>query len=309
MSEQSMKAVLLDAGRLVTLEPVTSTRALAQIPIANIPLIERQRAALALAGFVIEPGPASGECALYIRGDVWVTAGLLAAAREGGMPVRLTDGRGNLLGWVGTAQEPTGPDVRTVSDEAAFRIVYPWDLLRANAEALAGMTGDRIEGQVAASVTIDGHLALGRDSRILPGVYIEGRVAIGSGCKIGPNCYLRGSTSIGDHCHIGQAVEIKNSIVLARTGIGHLSYCGDSVIGERVNFGAGTITANFRHDGGTHRALVAGRLVDTGVRKLGTVLGDDVHTGIHTSIYPGRKIWPGLSTLPGAVVHRDMCGT
>lgn len=304
-----MKAVLLEGGRPVTLEPVTLSRPLERFPIANIPLAEHQRAALAQAGYAVTVSADAREPALYLRGDAWISGRLLVSAAQAAGPLRMEDARGNLLGWVGGGEAPTGAGAACLRDDESFRIEYPWDLLRANAAALAAMTGDRIEGHVAPGVTIDGRLSLGPNSRILPGVYIEGSVAIGSGCKIGPNCYLRGSTSIGDDCHIGQAVEVKNSIVLSRVGIGHLSYCGDSVIGERVNFGAGTITANFRHDGRTHRSAVAGKLVDTGVRKLGAVLGDDVHTGIHTSIYPGRKIWPGLFTLPGAVVQRDMCGT
>ena len=133
----------------------------------------------------------------------------------------------------------------------------------------------------------------------------RGTVVIGAGCKIGPNCYLRGSTAIGDGCHIGQAVEIKNSLIGHGSSVGHLSYVGDSVIGEKVNFGAGTITSNLRHDGGNHRSLVAGELVDTGRRKFGTVVGDDVHTGIHTAIYPGRKLGPGTTTLPNETVQVD----
>jgi bifunctional UDP-N-acetylglucosamine pyrophosphorylase/glucosamine-1-phosphate N-acetyltransferase len=73
-----------------------------------------------------------------------------------------------------------------------------------------------------------------------------------------------------------------------------------------VNFGAGTITANLRHDGQNNLSEVGGRLVDTGRRKLGTVVGDNVHTGIHTSIYPGRKLWPGTWTRPGAIVQADL---
>ena len=63
---------------------------------------------------------------------------------------------------------------------------------------------------------------------------------------------------------------------------------------------------NFRHDGQNHRTLVDGVLVDTGRRKFGSIIGDGVHTGIHTSIYPGRKLWPGTSTRPGEIVQRDV---
>ena len=184
-----------------------------------------------------------------------------------------------------------------------FEVQHPWDLLVLNEELLAGITGP--EHCTAAMVAEGGLLVVGADTRVLPGVYVEGIVVIGAGCKIGPNCYLRGSTAIGDGCHIGQAVEIKNSLIGHGSSVGHLSYVGDSVIGEKVNFGAGTITSNLRHDGGNHRSLVAGELVDTGRRKFGTVVGDGVHTGIHTAIYPGRKLGPGTTTLPNETVQVD----
>ena len=64
--------------------------------------------------------------------------------------------------------------------------------------------------------------------------------------------------------------------------------------------------ANFRHDGKNHRSAIKGELVDTGRRKLGAIIADHVHTGINTSIYPGRKLWPHVETLPGAIVQRDI---
>ena len=145
----------------------------------------------------------------------------------------------------------------------------------------------------------------GPGTRILPGVFIEGNVVIGSNCRIGPNCYIRGNTSIGNGCIIGQSVEIKNCLVLSKTNICHLSYVGDSVLGENVNLGAGTTTSNLRHDGKNHRSMVDGVLIDTGRFKLGAIIGDGVHTGINTSIYPGRKLWPGTTTRPGEIVQHD----
>jgi len=148
-------------------------------------------------------------------------------------------------------------------------------------------------------------LQVGKGTVILPGVYIEGKVIIGKNCKIGPNCYIRGNTYIDNNCHIGQAVEIKNSIIMNKVSIGHLSYIGDSIICSNTNLGAGTITANLRHDGKNHRSMVNNQLIDTKRRKAGTIIGDNVHTGIHCSIYPGRKIWPNVCTAPGAIIKHD----
>ena len=206
------------------------------------------------------------------------------------------------------ANRPLSEWLETADDELHAMISacrYPWDLL-AIQERIMAVWEDEISGEVHPAAVIEGKLKLGKGSRILPGVYIEGNVVIGEDCKIGPNCYVRGSTSIGDNCHIGQSVEIKNSLILSGSNVGHLSYVGDSILGANVNLGAGTIVSNFRHDGGNHISRVGKELVDTGRRKFGTVIGDGVHTGIGTLVYPGRKIGPGLFTLPGDVVRKDI---
>lgn len=189
--------------------------------------------------------------------------------------------------------------------EMIHKCRFPWDLLAIQEWVMAGWK-EEINGNVHPAAVIEGCLQLGKGSRILPGVFIEGNVVIGEGCKIGPNCYIRGSTAIGDRCNIGQSVEVKNSIIHSGTNVGHLSYVGDSILGEKVNFGAGTIVSNFRHDGRNHLSAVGGVQMDTGRLKFGTVIGDGVHTGIGTLIYPGRKIGAGMFTLPGDIVRRDL---
>ena len=181
---------------------------------------------------------------------------------------------------------------------------YPWDLIEANNVLVSEIKND-IKGRIEKNVIVKGKLKAGKGTEILSGTYIKGNVIIGENCLIGPNCYLRGNTSIGNGCHIGQAVEIKNSVIMDNAKVPHLSYIGDSVIGENSNLGAGTITANLKHDNKNVRSVVKGKIVDTGRRKFGTIIADDVHTGINTTIYPGRKIWPGVSTLPGEIIDKD----
>lgn len=147
-----------------------------------------------------------------------------------------------------------------------LNISYPWDLLTAN-EVL-------VKGTILSGTVL-------RDN-----CYLDGPVQIGHNCTLGPNCYIRGATSIGDNCHIGAGVEVKNSIIMSGTKIPHLSYVGDSVIGENCNLGAGTIIANQRLDKKT--VIVNG--VDTKRVKFGTIIGDNVQTGINTSIMPGTVI-------------------
>ena len=192
-----------------------------------------------------------------------------------------------------------------IKTKAWIPITYSWDLINAN-EILLKNIKQEIKGKIERYVTVKGNIKLGKNSIIKSGVYIEGSVIIGENCIIGPNCYLRGSTSIGNNSKIGQAVEIKNSIIGDNTKIPHLSYIGDSVIGDNCNLGAGTITANLRHDHGVIKSKVKGELISTGRKKFGTIIGDNVHTGIKTTIYPGRKIFPGKTTLPGEIVKKDV---
>ncbi len=177
----------------------------------------------------------------------------------------------------------------------------PWDMLDANKVLLENLENLR-EGIVEPYATLHGNVMVGKNTIIRNGAYIVGPVIIGENCDIGPNCFIRPSTAIGNDVHIGNAVEVKNSVIMDGTKIGHLSYLGDSVIGRACNFGAGTKVANLRHDNRNIRSVVKGELVDTGRRKLGVIMGDDVHTGINTSINIGTVMEPGSSTMPGEVV-------
>lgn len=284
------------AGETPGCHPLTLTRSLADFPLANLALRRQQQAALLAAGLTEIVG---GVADLEVHPAAWFDPAELATFVADVSYGQLTQADGGVL----LSRAAGGRELRGTR---SFLIVHSWDLLRANAEAMVGRKNYALESTAHASLYVDGRLQVGKGTKILPGVVIEGDVIIGDHCKIGPNCYLRGATAIGDKCHVGQAVEIKNSILLPGTNVGHLSYVGDSILGADVNFGAGTITSNLRHDGGAHRSVVEGRLVDTGRRKLGAIVGDGAHTGIHTSIYPGRKLWPRTTTLPGAIVDRDI---
>lgn len=177
----------------------------------------------------------------------------------------------------------------------------PWDLLDANEHFLSGLKPE-IKGEIEPLATLKGNVSVGEGTIVRNGAYIVGPVIIGKNCDIGPNCYIRPGTSIGDDVRIGNAVEIKNSIIMNGTHIGHLSYVGDSIIGERCNFGAGTKVANLRHDGRTIRVCLKGKLTDSGRRKLGTIMGDDVHTGINSMINVGAVVESGAMIAPGEFV-------
>lgn len=181
----------------------------------------------------------------------------------------------------------------------------PWDLLDANKLVLSQVKR-KIDGIVEEGAVIKGETVVETGAIVKSGAYIEGPVYIGQNCVIGPNCYIRAYTSLGRNVKIGNAVEIKNCIIMDSTNVGHLSYVGDTIIGRESNFGAGTITANLRHDDQAITTTIKGERVSSGRRKLGAIIGDDVKTGIGTSIAPGVVIHQGVRTGIGVIVNKDI---
>ena len=173
---------------------------------------------------------------------------------------------------------------------------YPWDIFNAFSDLFSRIKKTR-DCKIEKGAMISKEAIIKKGTIIKSGSYIEGKVFIGENCIIGPNCLIKGDSSIEDNCKIGHSVEIKNSIIGKRTNINHLSYIGDSIIGENCNLGAGTITANLRHDKNNVKVKVKESLIDSGRLKLGVMMGDNIKTGIGTLIYPGRKI--NKNTLPG----------
>ena len=177
----------------------------------------------------------------------------------------------------------------------------PWDLLRANEIFMTRLVG-RIEGEVEEGAVLRNNVVVEKGARVRSGSYIVGPVHISADSDVGPNCYLRPGTCIGPGVRVGAAVEIKNSIIMSGTHIPHHNYIGDSVIGERCNFGAGTKVANLRFDDRPIKVSINGKIVDTGRRKLGVIMGDDVKTGINSMIDAGTIVYENAIIGPGASV-------
>lgn len=187
-------------------------------------------------------------------------------------------------------------------------MIYPSDQLIENKKELENLKSSKIssDATIEDGAHINGVVEIGDKTIIKSGVYIEGPVKIGKNCVIGPNCYLRPYTNISDNVKIGHAVEIKNSLIGENSRVPHLSYIGDSVIGKNVNIGAGTITANLRHDQKNIKIKNGEKIIDSKLTKFGCYIGDFSKLAIHTSIYPGIIIAPYSLTLPGQIINKNI---
>jgi len=192
-----------------------------------------------------------------------------------------------------------------IPESSWLDIGRPWDLLAANERALATLHPLNL-GTVEEGVTIKGHVFVDQGSVIKSGSYLEGPVYCGKGSKIGPHARIRPFTSLEGDVVVGQSCDVKNSIIMKGSKVPHLSYVGDSILGEHCNLGAGTMTANVRFDKRSIRVRVKQRLVDSGREKLGVIMGDHVETGINVTLLPGVRIGSGTWIGPGAIVSEDV---
>jgi len=172
----------------------------------------------------------------------------------------------------------------------------PWHILEANKILMSKWQ----HAVVHKSVRLEGHV------EITGPVHIDENVTIGSGsvlkgpCYIGKNCYIgnntliRSYTSLGPDSTVGYGTEMKNAVLLGSSTIGRLSFIGDSVIGERVHLGTGVTTVNINPDGSDVVLKGGKEPQQTGLKKLGSFIGDDSHIGVRQVLAPGTLLGTGF---------------
>lgn len=150
----------------------------------------------------------------------------------------------------------------------------------------------------AGAVLMDGEIEIGRGVLVEPGALIKGPTIIGDQSEVRQGAYVRGNCFVGKGCVVGHTTELKGAVMLDGAKAGHFAYLGDSILGREVNLGAGTKLANLKLRGKSVKIRVGNEIVDTGLRKLGAILGDGVQTGCNSVTNPGTLIGPESMVLP-----------
>lgn len=196
-----------------------------------------------------------------------------------------------MLGWEGTMAENSFKverffDISAFSHASIFTdVTYVWEVLPKIEAYVKGLLG----GQ---------KIKTGDGTVVEEGAYVKGPAIIGKNCSISHGAYIRENVIIGDNVHIGHGVEVKNSIVMSNTAVAHLNYIGDSIVGSNVNIGGGAKTANFRLDGQTIRIKIEGKSIDTGLAKLGAIIGDGSKIGVNAVLNPGTVLGKNCHVYP-----------
>jgi bifunctional UDP-N-acetylglucosamine pyrophosphorylase/glucosamine-1-phosphate N-acetyltransferase len=184
--------------------------------------------------------------------------------------------------WMSEGVTLIDPDSITIDDTVTLHpdvVIEPQSHLRGNTEIASGSRigpGSFIENS-----------RIGENVTAMYSVIINSQV--GDGCRIGPYSHLRGEVSVGEACRIGNFVEMKKATVGNKTNIAHLSYIGDATLGDRVNVGAGTITANY-----------------DGKNKHHTQIGSRTKTGANSVFVAPVTIGEDATIAAGSVISRDV---
>ncbi len=184
----------------------------------------------------------------------------------------------------------------------------PWDILRANQMVMDSWHQAIVSdtAQTRSWVHINGPVHIEEGVEILSGAVIEGPCYLGKNSFVGNNVLIRPYTCIGPNSIIGYGVELKNCVLFSNTRVGRLSFIGDSVVGEGVHFGSGTVTVNVNLDDTALEASFNGEEVDTGMNKVGSFIGDGSQIGAGNTLLAGtvirsRSIIPHHGTVPREV--------
>ena len=180
-------------------------------------------------------------------------------------------------------------------------IEHVWQALDRLPDYLDAHDEWHVLGEVAPGAVLKGNVYIGRGTVVEPHAFIIGPAIIGENCTIRHSAYIRGDVIVGDDCIIGHCSELKSSIILNGSNVPHFNYVGDSIIGNDVNLGAGTICANLRLDEG--EILVNGRTperesIRTGRQKLGAIIGDRTRTACNLVLNPGTLLPRGSAVRP-----------
>lgn len=169
---------------------------------------------------------------------------------------------------------------------------FPWLVLQKLATYLKEQPLGIIKGIIspAAYLINPEQISIGEGSVVEPGAYIQGPCIIGKDCVVRHGAYIRGNVLTGDGCVIGHDTEVKHSIFLNLAHAAHFAYVGDSILGNEINLGAGTICANLKLDQSPITLRFQEKSIQTQMRKLGAIIGDKTQIGCNTVCNPGTLL-------------------
>ena len=200
---------------------------------------------------------------------------------------------------------------QTIAAEVFEGKTYPWEVLADIGDFIKklGPTLDPAEFEQKGE-----DIWIAKSAKVWPTVSITGPCIIGRDAEVRQCAFIRGKAIVGDGAVVGNSTELKNVILFNKVQVPHYNYVGDSILGYKAHMGAGAVTSNVKQDKKNVTVAYKGRKVETGLRKFGAMLGDNVEVGCNSVLNPGTvvgrcsNIYP-LSCVRGFVPEKSVYKT
>ena len=197
---------------------------------------------------------------------------------------------------------------QTMAKELLESVTYPWEVLPKIEEYILKI-GEKLDPEKY--IKKEGNVWIAKTAKIAPTAYIHGPAIIGENTEVRHCAFIRGKALIGENCVVGNSTEIKNVILFNNVQVPHYNYVGDSILGYKSHMGAGSITSNVKSDKKLVIIKNGKEHIETGLKKVGAMLGDEVEVGCGSILNPGTiigkntNIYP-LSSVRGVVPERSI---
>lgn len=189
---------------------------------------------------------------------------------------------------------------QTIAADIFEGVTYPWEVLPAIGSFIKKL-GEQLEGEEYKRIGEDVWIA--KSAKVATTAYIGGPAIIGKEAEIRHGAYIRGNAIVGEGAVVGNSTELKNVILFNKVQVPHYNYVGDSVLGYKAHMGAGAITSNVKSDKTLVTISNQGEKLETGLKKMGAMLGDNVEIGCNSVLNPGTVIGKGSHVYPLSMVR------
>lgn len=189
---------------------------------------------------------------------------------------------------------------KTIASEIFSGLSYPWEALPKIKDFILNL-GPKLSKDEFEE--IKENVWVSKEAVIANSAFIAGPTIICKGTEIRHCAFIRGSVIVGENCVVGNSTELKNTILFNNVQVPHFNYIGDSVLGFKAHFGAGSIVSNVKSDKSNVSVLINGNKTDTGLRKFGAIVADYVEIGCNAVLNPGTIIGRNSNVYPTSMVR------
>lgn len=183
----------------------------------------------------------------------------------------------------------------TIAKDIFQGVTYPWEVLpKISAfimELGATLSGEEYEKK-------GDNVWIAKSAKVFPSAYINGPAIIGKNAEVRHCAFIRGNAIVGEGAVVGNSTELKNVILFNKVQVPHYNYVGDSILGYKAHMGAGSITSNVKSDKKLIVVKTPEGNIETGIKKFGAMLGDEVEVGCGTVLNPGSVVGKNSNIYP-----------